>query len=57
MIKRIFITLGDLEKLVHMFLNNIDYEILVQSKMRFEKVSNFIQIIKVYGIEKTYNLI
>ena len=57
MIKRRFETLGDLEKLFHMFLNNIDYEILVQSKMRFEKVSNFIQIIKVYGIEKTYNLI
>jgi hypothetical protein len=56
-IKRRFETLGDLEKLFHMFLNNIDYEILVQSKMRFEKVSNFIQIIKVYGIEKTYNLI
>jgi hypothetical protein len=54
-IKRRFETLGDLEKLFHMFLNNIDYEILVQSKMRSKKVSNLIQIIKVYGIEKTYN--
>ena len=37
MIKRRFETLGDLEKLFHMFLNNIDYEILVQGKMRSEK--------------------
>jgi hypothetical protein len=51
-IKRRFKTLGDLEKLFQMFLNNIDYEILVQSKMRSEKVSNLIQRIKAYVLRK-----
>jgi hypothetical protein len=36
-IKRGFITLGELEKIFHMFSNNIDWEILGQCGMRFEK--------------------
>ena len=37
MIKGGFITLGELEKIFHMFSNSIDWEILGQSGMRFEK--------------------
>jgi hypothetical protein len=37
MIKRGFITLGELEKIFHIFLNNIDCEIYVQCAMLFEK--------------------
>ena len=36
-----FITLGKLEKILHMFLNNIDCEILVEGGMRFEKKFKF----------------
>ena len=32
-----FITLGELEKIFHMFSNSIDWEILGQGGMRFEK--------------------
>jgi hypothetical protein len=36
-IKRGFITPGELEKIFHLFSNNIDYQILAQGGMRFEK--------------------
>jgi hypothetical protein len=36
-IKRGFITLGELEKMFHLFSNSIDWEILSQDEMRFEK--------------------
>jgi hypothetical protein len=32
-----FIILGKIKKIFHMFSNNIDYEILMQNRMRFEK--------------------
>ena len=37
MIKKGFITLGELEKMFYMFSNGIDWEILNQDGMRFEK--------------------
>jgi hypothetical protein len=36
-IKREFITLGELEKRFHLFSNSIDWEIISQYGMRFEK--------------------
>ena len=37
MIKRGFITLGELEKIFHLFSNSIEWEIISQGGMRFEK--------------------
>jgi hypothetical protein len=49
--QEMIITLGKLEKILHIFSNNIDYKILVQCE-----VSNLIQIINDYNIEnKHYN--
>jgi hypothetical protein len=36
-IKRRFITLGELEKMFYIFLNSIDWEIIGQGGMKFEK--------------------
>jgi hypothetical protein len=36
-----FITLGELEKISHLFSNNIDWEIIGQDGMRFEKNFKF----------------
>jgi hypothetical protein len=36
-IKRGFITPGELEKMFHLFSNSIDWEILSQDEIRFEK--------------------
>jgi len=42
-INRGFITLSELNKMFHMLLNSIDYEILINGGMKIEKVSNLIQ--------------
>jgi hypothetical protein len=49
--QEMIITLGKLEKILHIFSNNIDYKILVQCE-----VSNLIQIINYYGVENKYDL-
>ena len=51
------ITLDELEKILYIFLNNIDYNIIAQDKKRFEKISNLIQKINGYGIKNKYDLI
>jgi hypothetical protein len=57
MITRGFITLGELEKMFHLFLNSIiDFKIVIQGGMRFEKVSNLIQIIDDYYGKNKHDL-
>jgi hypothetical protein len=40
-IKKLFITIGELEKIFYMFLNSIEWEIIGQYGMRFEKSFKF----------------
>jgi hypothetical protein len=37
MIKKGFITLGELEKMFNIFSNSVDYEILTQDRTRFKE--------------------
>jgi hypothetical protein len=56
MIKRGFITLDELGKIFYLFSNSINWEILGQRGMRFQKVSNFIQMINDYYLENKHDL-
>ena len=44
MINREFITLGELEKILHLFSNSIDKKNFGQNKMRFQKNFKFYSI-------------
>jgi len=55
-IKRGFITMDELGKMVHLFFNNIDYEIPVYGIKRFKKSLNIIKQINNYNVENKYDL-
>jgi hypothetical protein len=48
--------MDELGKMVHLFLNNIDYEIPVYGIKRFKKSLNIIKQINDYNVENKYNL-
>ena len=52
-----FIILYELEKIFHIFSNDIDCEIVIQGEMIFENSLILIEIINNYGIENKHNLI
>jgi hypothetical protein len=44
------------KKIFHIFSDSIDYEILDQDRMRFEKKSNLSQMIHEYYVENKHDL-
>ena len=57
-IKKEFITLGELKKMFHMFSNSIDWEIIGKDEIRFKKrIKYLIQLINGYYVENKYDLI
>jgi len=54
--KRGFITLDELQKMFHIFSNNINYKSLRKMEWDLKRVLNLIQKINDYGVKNKHNL-